>query len=89
MLKNLGIKQVVIWTQTKCSACETAKKIMEQMQIPYETKNIDSEATKQLFFITFPAARTVPQIVVDGTWVGGLQEFKKYLNDNSKALKVV
>jgi len=89
MQKNLRINGVVIWTQPNCPACDTAKKIMEQMQIPYQAQLIDSELTKQLFFKTFPTARSVPQIIVDGVWVGGLQEFRKYLNDNSQALKVV
>jgi glutaredoxin len=89
MQKNLGISGVVIWTQPSCPACDTAKKLMDQLGISYETKSLDSTVTKQLFFSTFPGARSVPQIMVNGTWVGGLQELKTYLNDNLKALKMV
>lgn len=52
-------------------------------------KTIDSVETKQLFFTSFPGARSVPQISVAGEWIGGLQELKRLINDNSKALKMV
>ena len=89
MQTNSTISDVVIWTQPQCSACDTAKKLLDQLQIPYSTMSIESVETKQLFFSTFPSARSVPQISVQGRWIGGLQELKRLLNDNSKALKMV
>lgn len=86
---NSTIKDVIIWTQPNCSACDTAKKLLEQLNIPYMAKTIDSVETKQLFFTSFPGARSVPQISVAGEWIGGLQELKRLINDNSKALKMV
>lgn len=86
---NSTIKDVVIWTQPNCSACDTAKKLLEQLNIAYIAKTIDSVETKQLFFTSFPGARSVPQISVAGEWIGGLQELKRLINDNSKALKMV
>jgi glutaredoxin len=87
--KNLDFKNVVVWSQANCSACETAKKLLSQLNIAYTVKMLDSVETKQVFFHIFPGARSVPQITIDGKWIGGLQELKTYLNDNSKALKVV
>jgi glutaredoxin 3 len=86
---NLQIKEVVVWSQANCSACDTTKKLLDQLGIPYRVIAIDSVENKQLFFTTFPSARSVPQIVVDGRWVGGLQDFRKFINDNNKAFKVV
>jgi len=89
MQTNSTLKDVVVWTQPQCPACDTAKKLLEQLGIAYTTQNIASTETKQLFFSTFPGARSVPQISVSGKWVGGLQELKRLLDDNSKALKMV
>jgi len=89
MQKNLTLSDVVVWTQPQCSACDTAKKLLDQLGITYSSKTIDSVETKQLFFSTFPGARSVPQISVAGKWIGGLQELKRLLDDNSKALKMV
>lgn len=89
MQQNSKIKEAVVWAQANCSACDTAKKLLGQLGIAYTVKMLDSVETKQVFFNIFPGARSVPQITIDGRWVGGLQELKTYLNDNSKALKVV
>lgn len=89
MQTNSTLKNVVVWTQPQCPACDTAKKLLEQLSIPYTAQTITNLETKQLFFSTFPGARSVPQISVDGKWIGGLQELKRLLDDNSKALKMV
>ena len=86
---NLQIKQVVVWSQPNCPGCDTTKKLLDQLGVPYQVNVIDTPETKQLFFTTLPGARSIPQIVIDGKWIGGLQEFRRFLNDNNKALKMV
>lgn len=79
---------VVIWSQANCPACEAAKRLAESLDIHYEVKMLDTQLTKELFFKTFPGARSVPQIVADGKWLGGFEEFKQaVIATNTKVLK--
>lgn len=86
MQKNFDI---TIWSQANCTACDAAKRLLENYNITYKVKTINSLETKQEFFNTFPSLRSVPQIIVDGKHIGGLQELQRFINDNSKTLKVV
>lgn len=86
---NLQIKDVVVWSQPNCPGCDAAKRLLDQMGIPYTVNTINNAETKELFFATIPGARSVPQIIIDNKWVGGLQELRKFINDNTKVLKMV
>lgn len=81
--------QAVVWSQQRCAACEQAKQLLAQHNIGYRVENLDSEAQKQIFYTVFPTARSVPQIVVDNVWIGGLSDLKRFINDKLKTFKVV
>jgi len=55
--------------------CDKAKNLLKKWNIGYEELRIDQnrEALKEMFEIT-NGARTVPQITIDGKWVGGFSE---------------
>lgn len=82
MQTNLKPK-AVIWSQQSCPACDAAKKLAQELGLDYEVKMLDSVKTKEVFFEQFPGARSVPQITLDGKWVGGLQEFRQALGEYS------
>ena len=83
MQTNLKPKLVTIWSQENCAACTSAKNLAESLGLSYEVSMINSIETKQEFFDTCKGARSVPQIIIDGVWIGGLQEFKNYLSTKS------
>lgn len=74
-----------VWSQPNCSACETAKQLLQQHQIPHQVCEIgDGYYTKQMLFEMLPSVRSVPQIFINGFHIGGLQQLHEWLNDNNQ-----
>lgn len=66
------MQKVVVYTMDYCPYCEMAKRLLEQRAIPYEEFKLDMEddqAWDQLYKKS--GMKTVPQIFVNGTLVGG------------------
>jgi glutaredoxin len=79
-----------VWSQRNCPACEEAKRLLELNQIAYEVKmiGVGEQYSKKDLIDVVPTARSVPQIMLNGTHIGGLQELKRLLNDNDKRIKM-
>ena len=76
-----------VWSQTNCPACQEAKRLLASYGIEYYECMIGVNGyTKKDLIDKVPNARSVPQIFLDGEYVGGLTELKKKLavNDNYK-----
>lgn len=75
-----------VWSQTNCPACQEAKRLLTSFGIEYAEMMIGENVTKKDLIEKVPNARSVPQIFLDGKYVGGLTELKKKLavNDNYK-----
>ena len=75
-----------VWSQTNCPACQEAKRLLTSFGIEYTEQMIGENVTKKDLIEKVPNARSVPQIFLDGEYVGGLTELKKKLavNDNYK-----
>lgn len=90
MQKN-STKTAEVWSQTNCPACTEAKRLLEQhgMRIVEKMLGINGYTKKDLVE-KVPDARSVPQIFVDGEYIGGLNELKRKLaNDNNKNTSMV
>ena len=85
MQKNLH-KSAEVWSQTNCPACTEAKRILDSAGISLVEKMLGVNGyTKKDLIDKVPQARSVPQIFLDGEYIGGLQELKRKLaNDNNK-----
>jgi glutaredoxin 3 len=73
------MKRAIVWTKDACPYCVQAKALLEQQGIDYEEKRIGVDYTREQLLEAVPTARTVPQIFLDGTHVGGFTELKKKL----------
>jgi len=80
MQTNLNNRQVEVWSQLDCAGCLTAKRWLQNKNIPYTEKVIGIDATLEDLTNKVPNARTVPQIFIDGVHIGGLPELANYLN---------
>jgi glutaredoxin len=69
--------KAVIWSQENCLACNQAKTLLDIKGIPYEVKMLGENATKQELLAAVPNARSVPQIFINGEYIGGLPELRK------------
>lgn len=75
--------KVIVWGQPRCTYCDIAKRLLEDASIAYEYKQLVDMDSKAEFFEETNGARSVPQILIDGRLLGGLEELKVYLNDNN------
>jgi glutaredoxin 3 len=66
---------IIIYSTNTCPTCVKAKNLFEKWGFDYTTKMVDSdrEALVEMSQIT-NGARTVPQIVIDEKWIGGIVE---------------
>ena len=71
---------VEIWGRPGCSYCERAKQICKKFGLNYIYHQLDEDFTKEWLLERFPDAKTFPQIIVDGEYIGGHDDFVKYKN---------
>lgn len=69
--------KAVIWSKDNCPHCVQARAVLEHRGVEVEVKKIcDGGYTKEQLLEEVPTARTLPQIFIDGTYVGGFKELK-------------
>ncbi len=76
------MKNVVIYSINNCSYCEAAKALLKRLAIPFSEINISSDHEARLALVAKTGHRTMPQIFIDDTFIGGYAELKAFL-DNS------
>lgn len=87
MQKKSQLNKAEVWSQTNCPACQEAKRLLTSFGLEYDEFMVGGGTyTKKDLIEKVPNARSVPQIFLDGEYVGGLPELKKRLavNDNYK-----
>jgi len=70
----------IIWSKPNCPYCDQAKALLQSKGIPFEEKKIGDGYTKEELLEAVPTARSVPQIFIDDSHIGGFTELKTYLN---------
>jgi len=71
------MKKVVIYTGPMCNYCEAAKHLLSKKKVDYTEFNISTDQAKmQEMQERTKGARTIPQIFIGETYVGGYNELK-------------
>jgi glutaredoxin 3 len=67
--------RVKIYSTGTCPFCDKAKALLKKWNIPYDEVRVDGNPSglKEMLEAT-NHARTVPQIVIDGKWIGGFDD---------------
>lgn len=73
------MNNVILWSKYHCPYCDQAKALLKQKGIPFEERKIGDGWSKEELLESLPTARTVPQIVINGTPIGGYTELRKHL----------
>lgn len=73
--------KAVVWSKNQCPYCDQAKNLLKMKGIEIEERNISKDWTKEQLLEAVPAARTVPQIFLDGELIGGFTELKQRLTN--------
>jgi glutaredoxin len=74
--------KAIVWSKYHCTFCDQAKALLESKGIPYEERKIGDGFTKEELLEAVPTARAVPQIFLDGEYVGGFNELRKKLTES-------
>lgn len=69
-----------VWTKPGCPFCDMAKNLLEQKGIEYKEKNIGNGYTREQLLEAVPTAKTVPQIFIDGEYIGTFEHLKKHFS---------
>ncbi len=67
--------RVKVYSTGVCPICDKTKQCLTKWGIPYDDVRVDEDraALREMLAIS-DNARTVPQIAIDGKWVGGFSE---------------
>ena len=67
--------QVKIYSTNTCPICDKTKLLLKKWQIPFEVARVDNDndALSEMLEVS-DNARTVPQITINGKWIGGFSE---------------
>mgnify|MGYP003113346995 FL=1 len=76
-LKRYSMDKIVIYSADWCSSCVTAKRFLEEKNIPYEEINIDSQGISRSRLIELTGRLAIPTIVVNEKVIGGYTELTK------------
>lgn len=77
-----------VYSTATCPICDKVKLLLTKWKIPYEEAHVDQDqaALKEMLEIS-NNARTVPQISIDGKWIGGFSELTEmHMDDELDAL---
>jgi glutaredoxin 3 len=70
----------IVWSKDGCGHCVQAKALLESNGIAYEERNITGGTwTREQLFEAVPTAKTMPQIFLDGEYVGSYTELRDKL----------
>lgn len=75
MSQKLNIE---VWSQTNCPGCTAVKSLLESKGIDFVEKMLGVTASKEELFSKAPGVRSIPQVFINGTHIGGLQEVQEY-----------
>ena len=66
---------VKIYSTNTCPICDKAKQLLTKWHIPYDEARVDTDkdALREMLRIS-NNVRTVPQIAINGKWIGGFSE---------------
>jgi glutaredoxin 3 len=67
--------RVTVYSTGTCPICEQTKKLLGKWTIPFDEIRLDLEPGEHRRFAELTqGARMVPQILIDGKWIGGFTE---------------
>lgn len=71
--------QVEIYSINNCGYCEAAKALLKSKGMAFKEFNITDDTQKRIELVEKTHHRTMPQIFIDGKFIGGYNELKEFL----------
>lgn len=74
--------KALVWSKQFCPFCDKAKALLKSKGYEIEERKIGDGYTKEQLLEAIPSAKTVPQILLNGEYVGGFTELQAYLENH-------
>lgn len=71
--------KAILWSKYHCPNCDKAKTLLSWRGIEIEERKIGDGWTKEELLNEIPTAKSVPQIILDGRYIGGFKELEEEL----------
>jgi glutaredoxin 3 len=68
------MSRVIVYTTEPCGYCRTAKALLQRRSIPFDEINLSKDAEGRAELVSRTGMMTFPQVIIDGTPLGGFQE---------------
>jgi len=75
---------VTIYTKSNCKFCVNSKMLLSSKGINYTELKLDEDFSRESFLEIFPNAKSFPVVVIDGFNIGGFENLKKYLTEETQ-----
>lgn len=75
--------QIEVYSKENCPFCVKAKYLLDAKGLAYTEKKVGVDVTREELLEIAPAARTVPQIVIEGEVIGGYDQLENYFKESA------
>lgn len=75
--------KAIVWSKKDCPNCDKAKALLKTRDIEFEERKIGLDWTTEQLLEQVPSARSVPQVFLNGTHIGGYTELQKYFEETA------
>ena len=72
---------IIVWSKDNCPFCTKAMNKLNSLHLTYEIRKIGDDWSREQLLEAVPTARSVPQIVINGTPIGGYDALLRYCED--------
>jgi glutaredoxin 3 len=69
-----AMSQITVYTTEPCGYCRVAKALLNKRGVPFEEINLAKDPEGRAELVRLTGMMTFPQVVIDGTSIGGYQE---------------
>jgi glutaredoxin len=74
-------KNSIVYSQPNCAGCVAVKALLTSKGYAVEERVLGNGWTKEQLYADAPNVRSVPQVLINGTLVGGLKEVQEFVRD--------
>lgn len=75
---------VEIYSRDTCGACQNAKKMLSEKNVPYVEYKVDVDITRDDLLKKFPNARSLPVIIFNGKQITEVTDFQLLLEKDER-----
>jgi len=79
------MSKTIVWSKESCPFCQRAITLLDGKGIDYELRTIGEAWTREQLLEAVPNATTVPQIFLEGEFIGGFTELAHHFNKRKQA----